>query len=122
MKVIITLTDLPGAPFQSKKSSEFWESDKVRIRAAKFWGLIAKALVDMNDLIMGYDLINEPYTPNSDDDYFTESSLDLTIELNHFYEEAVAAIRQSDTQTIVILTSPRFANPQAIEALCPLKE
>ena len=122
LKVIITLTDLPGAPFQSKKSSDFWESGKVRIRAAKFWGLIAEALVDMNDSIMGYDLINEPYTPNSDDDYFTESSLDLTTELNHFYEEAVAAIRQSDIQTVVILTSPRFANPQAIEALRPLKD
>ena len=31
LKVIITLTDLPGAPFQSEKSSEFWESEKVRI-------------------------------------------------------------------------------------------
>ena len=52
------------------KSSEFWESEKVRIRAAIFGGLIAKALVGVEDLIMGYDFINKPYIPKSDHDYF----------------------------------------------------
>lgn len=121
LKSIITLTDLPGCPFQSGPSMEFWESDLARVRAAKFWGLLAQNLVDLSDVVMGYDLINEPYAPD-DTDYFGDITLKYTCELHHFYSEALQEIRRHDANVAVILGCLGYASPRAMKTLVPFKD
>lgn len=126
LKVIITMTDLPGSKFHScpKGSSfPFWESPLCRSRAAKFWGLMAKSLADMSSTIMGYDLINEPYTPEDTDvDFFDEMSLAHSEELCQFYLQALREIRQHDEEVAVIVKSTWFACPKAFQILRPLPD
>ena len=125
LKTILTMTDLPGSPFHSSAGSTlpFWSSSACRIRAAKFWGALAECLVDVKNLIMGYDLINEPYTPEDQSvDYFNDMPADYKAELNHFYKVALEEIRKHDKDTMVILKTTWFANPKTIDMLIPLPD
>lgn len=126
LKVIITMTDLPGCKFQSHSSGSsfpFWESRLCRSRAAKFWGLMSKLLADMNSVIMGFDLINEPYTPEDTDvDFFDEIHLTRSEDLCQFYMEALREIRQHNDQVAVIVKSTWYACPKAFNVLQPLPD
>lgn len=126
LKVIITMTDLPGCKFLSRpkgSSFPFWESPLCRSRAAKFWGLIAESLADISSIIMGYDLINEPYTPEDTDvDFFDEIPFARSKELFQFYQESLQAIRQHDKEVAVIVKSTWFACPKAFKILQPLPD
>ena len=126
LKVIITMTDLPGSKFHSRpngSSFPFWESSLCRSRAAKFWGLMAESLADMSSIIMGYDLINEPYTPEDTDvDFFDEMSLARSEELYQFYLEALHEVRQHDKEVAVIVKSTWFACPKTFKVLRPLPD
>ena len=125
LKIIITMTDLPGCPFHSSKSSisSFWNSSPCRIRAAKFWGMLVECLVDVKNLIMGYDLINEPYTPEDQNvDYFDGMPTAYEEELSHFYKLALEEIRKHDKDTMVIVKSTWFASPKTINMLTPLPD
>ena len=126
LKVIITMTDLPGCKFRSHLNSSsfpFWESHLCRSRAAKFWGLMSESLVDLNSIIMGYDLINEPFTPEDTDvNFFDEMSLARSEELCQFYAEALREIRRHDKEVAVIVKSTWFACPKAFNVLQPLPD
>lgn len=126
LKVIITMTDLPGSKFHSRPSGSsfpFWDSPLCRSRAAKFWGLMAESLADMSSIIMGYDLINEPYTPEDTDvDFFDEMSLARSDELYQFYLEALHEIRRHDKKVAMIVKSTWFACPKTFEILRPLPD
>jgi len=123
LKVILTMSDLPGCPFYSSANSPFWVSPAHRLRAACFWGVLAKGLVDINSSIMGYDLINEPYTPKDQNaGYFDEIPTEYKEELYHFYLSALEEIRRYDKDTMVIITTTYFASPRAIDMLTPLKD
>ena len=125
LKIILTMADLPGCPFRSSKSSisAFWSSSPCRIRAAKFWGMLVKCLIDVKNLIMGYDLINEPYTPEDQNaDYFNDMPIAYKEELGHFYKLALEEIRKHDKDTMVIVKSTWFANPRTIDMLTPLPD
>ena len=125
LKVILTMTDLPGCPFHSSKNSmsSFWISSSCRMRAAKFWGMLAECLLDVKNLIMGYDLINEPYTPEDQDvDYFDDMPTTYKEELSYFYKLALEEIRKQDKDTMVIVKSTWFASPRTINMLTPLPD
>ena len=126
LKVIITLVDLPGSLFFSlgeEASMPFWESHDLRSRAAAFWGLLAEHLVDLSHLIMGYDLINEPYTPEDIEvGFFDEIPLAHPDILNQFYRNTVREIRQHDKETDIILKCTWFASPIAMDVLQPLSD
>ena len=125
LKIIVTMTDLPGCPFRSSKNSmsSFWISSSYRIRAAKFWGVLAECLLDVKTLIMGYDLINEPYTPEDQDvGYFDDIPTGYKEELSHFYNLALEEIRKQDKDTMVIVKSTWFASPRTIDMLKPLPD
>lgn len=127
LKVVITLADVPGCEFHSRSMDSpnfsFWESPECRARVAKFWGLLAKSLTDQKDTIMGYDLINEPYT--SDDkaaDYFDEMPMTHLEELHQFQLDAVKEIRKYDKDTMVVVKGTWYASPRAIKSLKPLPD
>ncbi|XP_065902909.1 uncharacterized protein [Dysidea avara] len=126
LKVILTMSDLPGCPFYSSLSSPnscFWSSAVNRIRAARFWGVLAESLIDIKSSIMGYDLISEPYTPKDQNaGYFDDISTEYKEELYQFYTTALEEIRKYDKDTMVIITTTYFASPRAIDMLTPLPD
>lgn len=126
LKVIITMTDLPGSKFHSlpnDSSLPFWDSALCRSRAAKFWGLMAESLADMSSIVMGYDLINEPYTPEDlEVDFFDEIPLARSEELHQFYKEALLEVRKHDKKVAVIVKSTWFSSPKVFKVLQPLAD
>ena len=126
LKAIITLTDLPGSAFHSqgdKTSSMFWESLTCRERAAKFWGSLASGLADVKQAVMGYDLINEPFTPEDQEvDYFDDIPTAHKLELNQFYLMALKEIRRYDSETTIVVKCTWFASPRAMNMLTPLPD
>ncbi len=128
LKVIITMADLPGGRFHScsegSGSYSFWESSVCRSRAIKFWGYMAKSLADMSpSVVMGYDIINEPYTPQDQENgFFDDASLAHADELNQFYMDVLREIRSHDKTVAVIIKSTWFASPRSFEILRPLPD
>ena len=127
LKVIITMTDLPGGMFHSHSeelcSLSFWESAYSRTRAAKFWGMMAESLADLNTNIMGYDVINEPYTKEDMDVcFFDDMPLAQADKLNQFYQDVLREIRVHDSHTMVIIKSTWFSSPRTIDILRPLPD
>ena len=127
LKVIITMADLPGGFFHScSKGSgtlSFWESSVCQSRAVKFWGYMAEALADMSSTIMGYDIINEPYTlEDQEKGFFDDASLAHADKLNQFYMDVLKEIRVHDKTVHVIIKSTWFASPRSFEVLRPLPD
>ena len=127
LKVILTMPDLPGGMFHSHSEEDgsfpFWESAYSRTRAAKFWGLVAESLADLNSDIMGYDVINEPYTPEDRDvSFFDDMPLARANELNQFYSDVLKEIRAHDKETMVIIKSTWFGSPRTFHILRPLPD
>lgn len=77
--------------------AEFWHYGVFRARAAFLWGEIARRLSHYR-MLLGYDLLNEPYLAPRD-----------MPALNAFYAEATAAIRRSDAQHLVFLEGNQFS-------------
>ena len=126
LKAIVTIVDMPECPFFSMPDEErmlFWEREELRLRATKLWGLIAQNLVDLRHIIMGYDLINEPFTPEDREISFVdETPLSHVDTLNSFYQDTVDEIRLHDKDTAIIINPSRYAMPTAMNTLKPLSD
>lgn len=124
LKVLITLADLPGCAFQSDEDpGDFWTSSSARLRVAEFWGYLAEALADLTSDIMGYDLINEPYTlEDKEADYFDDMPLKHSKELHEFYATALDKIRSVDKEVVVVMTGLWWGSPRSIDSLTPLPD
>ena len=126
LRVIITMTDLPGSKFHSRSegsSFPFWESPLYRSRAAKFWGLMAEAFADSSNII-AYDLINEPYTPEDKNHAFFDDNVSLAYvdKLHQFYKEAHCEVRKYDKHMPIIVKSTWFAFPKTFKMLRPIPD
>lgn len=126
MKAIITVVDLPGSFFFSATDDmdmPFWESKELQLRAVKFWGLMAKCLVDLNHLIMAYDPINEPFTPQDrKTSFFEEIPTAYMDTLHRFYHDTVNEIRLHDKDTAILVKCLWYAMPIAMKTLQPLPD
>ena len=126
MKAIITVVDLPGCPFFSLKDDQpmcFWESKELQFRAVQFWGSLAENLVDLCHFIMGYDIINEPYTQQDREvSFFDKTPMAHMEAVNNFYREAINEIRRHDKDTAIILKCTWFAAPIAMKILKPVSD
>jgi endoglucanase len=126
LKAIVTIVDMPGCPFFSMPDDApmlFWERKELRLRATKLWGLIAQNLVDLRHLIMGYDLINEPFNPEDREISFVEETPVSHVDtLNNFYSDTVDEIRLYDRDTAIIINPSRYAMPTAMNTLKPISD
>ena len=126
MKAIITIVDLPGCPFFSLgdgATMPFWNDKELRLRATKFWGLMAENLIDLRHMIMAYDLINEPFTQEDlNSSYFDDTPTAHMDTLNDFYRETVREIRLHDRETAIMLKPTWYASPFAMDMLQPLPD
>ena len=121
LRVIITLTHLPGRCFTDEKDYRFWWNPLYHARLICIWELLAKGLKRQRHILAGYDIINEPFTPSD----CTESSVVFSPaneQLNAFYRGVVEAIRKHDKETAIILESTYWSSPKAFPFLDPVDD
>jgi hypothetical protein len=99
-----------------------WTKQAYRDRIIALWSELARELRDVDDVI-GYDAINEPFTPEdtlSDVLDYTSSRSDAL--LNELYEKLIQAVRHHDPARAIILEAPCWANPLAVPTLRPFPD
>lgn len=123
LKVILTLCDLPGRRFRDNTDDRMWKSAKCRQRIASLWGEIAEGLADLHDVIVGFDIINEPFTPVDNDlSFYCAMSNEYQDELQDLYARSLKAIRAVDKETMVIVESHFWASPRTVPFITPFDD
>jgi glycosyltransferase involved in cell wall biosynthesis len=117
MSVIITLGHVPGRIFAIEADDydfRLWCSPACADSFVKMWGELSRYLRCFDNVI-GYDLINEPFTPDDiSPGYFDDMSGTYADTLNSLYSRAVQAIRIWDPVTPIILESTYWASPRTL--------
>lgn len=112
IKVVITPLSLPGSRWRQNNGGEddlrIWGDEDYQRQAANFWRELANRLKD-HSAVIGYNLLNEPHPERLSD-------------LNCFYEKIVAAIREVDSDTPIIVDTGLYAAPLAISYLNPIEK
>lgn len=135
LKVVLTMLSLPNARWRQHNNDIeerlIWTDFKYQEDAFKFWRELAVALKD-HPAIVGYNIRNEPtpefLEPKLKDWYTGDYAAwykrvkGTPADLNLFYKKAVAAIRESDSATPIILDSGHYATPWAFKVLEPLED
>jgi glycosyltransferase involved in cell wall biosynthesis len=120
IKVIIALGHVPGRIFALEPEQydfRLWCSAEYGERFVALWSKLAKYLRNF-DSVVGYDLLNEPFTPDDvAQGYFDEMPATYAGTLNALYQRTIAAIREWDSQTQIILESTYWASPRTFQFL-----
>jgi len=120
LQVIISLGHVPGRIFsQEPEQYDFrlWSAGEYGDRFVGLWSELAKYLRHFENVV-GYDLMNEPFTPDDiAQGYLDEMSPTHVQTLNALYERTIAAIREWDSETKVILESTYWASPRTLQFL-----
>lgn len=126
IKVVVTPLSLPGNRWSQNNDDQrdlrLWNDKTYWDQSAKFWSALAAKLKN-HPAVYGYNLINEP-TPEMGtgleehgpaDRYTTwyENYKNTSHDLPAFYIKLLAAIRDSDTETPVMLDAGWYAQPDA---------
>jgi|GEM_PF-1435003 len=120
IKVIVALGHVPGRIFaQDPDQYDFrmWCAPEYGERFAALWGALARNLRHF-DNVVGYDLLNEPFTPDDvAQGFFDEMPSTYVGTLNELYRKAIAAIREWDSETPIVLESSYWASPRTLKFL-----
>ena len=134
LKVVLTLLSLPGARWgqhnEGLEERVLWQSDAWQGQAIRCWQDLARELKD-EPAIVGYNVRNEPSPELAAprlSDWFTGDYAGWYAkvrgtpqDLNRFYRNVVAAIREVDSETPIVLDSGFFATPWAFKVLEPIE-
>jgi endoglucanase len=134
IKVVLTTLSLPGARWRQQNDNRLdlrlWKDDAFQSQAAVFWRDLARKLAG-HPAIAGYNILNEP-TPERTTPGVGGSAPQLEAwyarvkgtpaDLNRFYARVVAAIREVDRETPVIVDTGQWASPAAIAYLAPIAD
>lgn len=129
VKVVLTPLSLPGSRWRQNNGGKFdkrmWQDAKYHDLAARFWRQLASAVKD-HPAVVGYNLLNEP-APERAMGLGDEFTADLAAfyakhrgtaaDVNRFNRTVLAAIREVDQRTPVIVESSFFAFPGAVPFL-----
>jgi glycosyltransferase involved in cell wall biosynthesis len=125
MKIIIAPSHLPGRLFTTRGQApdlRMWINRCYRDRIVELWSGLARELREVDEII-GYDAINEPFSPeDTQTDFFdyTQSKSDEV--LNELYGRIVEGIRRHDRLRRIILEAPCWASPLAVPTLRPIPD
>jgi len=118
MKVVVTTLSLPGSRWRQQNGDRsdlaLWRDTAYWDEAARFWRELAGHL-KAHPAVVGYNIINEP-TPE------LALGTDGAAVLNRFYQVVMAAIREEDSETPIILDGGQWASPSGLAALAPLPD
>jgi glycosyltransferase involved in cell wall biosynthesis len=122
MKIILAPSHLPGRLFTTRGEQpdlRMWAEPASRGRIVLLWSELSRELRDVEQII-GYDLINEPFTPEDTlVDFFDYTSSASDALLNELYGDVVGAIRRHDPMRQIILEAPYWGSPLAVSTLRP---
>ncbi|NES20651.1 MAG: cellulase family glycosylhydrolase [Symploca sp. SIO3E6] len=123
LSVILSFANIPGRIFRGKSYDlRLWKDQTIQQEAIRFWGQIAAELQDCPNLI-AYDPLNEPCLPDETELSFDDDmGTDWSPMLNQFYRDVVAAIRQVDTERIIVLESSYWGSPLTMAYLQPIPD
>jgi hypothetical protein len=115
IKVVVGMLSLPGnrwAQLNKGRASDFrlYREPKFQAQAVEFWRQLARALAG-HPAVVGYNIVNEPHPSKKKD---TKG-----FDLSAFYDPVIAAIRESDPVTPVILDGDDYGSPEGIRRLRP---
>jgi len=120
INVIIALGHVPGRIFALESEQydfRLWCSAEYGDRFVALWSELAKYLRHFENVV-GYDLLNEPFTPDDvAQGYFDEMPATYAGTLNGLYQRTIAAIREWDSQTPIILESTYWSSPRTFQFL-----
>jgi hypothetical protein len=129
VKVVLTPLSLPGARWRQNNGGKFdrrmWTEEKYHALAARFWRELAGAVKD-HPAVVGYDVLNEPAPERAmglGDEFtadiagFYDKHKGTAADVNRFNRTVLAAIREADPRTPVIVESSFFAFPGAVPVL-----
>ena len=118
--VIVALGHVPGRIFALESEQydfRLWCSPEYGDRFVALWNVLAQNLRHLENVV-GYDLLNEPFTPDDvAQGYFDEMSRTYAGTLNALYQRTIAAIREWDSRTPIILESTYWASPRTLQFL-----
>lgn len=110
LKVILTLAHIPGRSWEFRKRDfRIWRQPRFRKDLVEAWKTIAAHFKGTADII-GYDVFNEPYFLEDQDQNYAET-------LNSLYRDIVSEIRSVDKETPVIIESSEMASPSTFGEL-----
>jgi endoglucanase len=122
MKIILAPSHLPGRLFTTRGQQpdlRMWTDPRYRDRIVALWSELARELREVEQII-GYDTINEPFTPeDTQTDFFDYAASASDELLNELYDNVVEAIRRHDRTRPIILEAPCWASPLAVSTLRP---
>lgn len=129
LKVVVVPLSLPGARWTQQNGGRFddrlWSDPAYGEQAARFWRDVARALKD-HPAVAAYNLLNEPAPektaglaengPLPEQRAWQAAQVGTPRDLPAFYERVIAAIREADPVTPVMVDGGYYANPRSLAA------
>ena len=128
------MLSLPGARWVQNNGDEedrrLWTDERYQQQAIQFWIDLASEIRD-DPVIVAYNPLNEPHparatgAPELGDpgyDEWMEAGRGGTADLNRFYQRLVAAIREVDPDTPIMVDGYDFASPRGLSYLEPIDD
>lgn len=127
LKVVVVPLSLPGGRWSQQNGGVYddriWSDPAYQDQAVQFWTDLAAALKD-HPAVAGYNILNEPAPEKMSGGVENGTSAQLqdwqaaqaggTRDLTGFYDRVIAAIRQVDPVTPVMVDGGWFANPRSL--------
>ena len=127
VKIVLTMISLPGCRNKQlnndKDDGRIWRDEKYHLQAFEFWRQLASAVKD-HPSIVAYNPLNEPHPDREfgfgsvHDDGFKawfDTIQGTPADLNRFNKRLVAAIREVDSETPIMIDGWEYASPGAFQ-------
>ncbi len=134
VKIVLTMFSLPGARWRQQNDGKFdsrlWADESFQKQAIAFWKELAARLKD-HPAVVGYNLLNEPhperqhgFESGTEDGFeaWLQKTKGTPADLDGFYRRVVAAIREVDRSTPIVLDARFHAHPVGLRSLQPLDD
>src|SRR6185503_2178520 len=134
IKVVLTMFSLPGArakkDVSDRSDGRIWRDEKYQEQGFAFWRDLARQLKD-HPAIVAYNPLNEPH-PDREFGFDSPSAPGFakwltgirgtTPDLDHFNRRMVAAIREADPETPIILDGWFYEDPGGFRYNLPVSD
>jgi endoglucanase len=123
IKIVVTPISLPGARWVQNnnrvRDGRLWKEFKYHEQTCRFWRDLAQRLKD-HPAVVGYNIQNEPHPEifngkntfwKNDLPEWYETIKGTPADLNLFYRNVIAAIREVDQETPVVVSPGLYATP-----------
>ncbi|MGH7150307.1 MAG: glycoside hydrolase family 5 protein [Planctomycetota bacterium] len=132
LPVVVVGGSVPGRQWiwntHERGDQRLWRNPRWHEAFAAYWARLARRYRD-HPAVVAYELLNEP-SPEATADRerwspaelqeFSRAAADTPADLNLVYRRAVAAVREVDRETPIVLDSGLWASPATFSSLSPI--